>query len=233
MGFYYTPRTLMYTLNYEQDKELAKKLLKHDWRMISNIKNYDLELVAPHIKDSLTFVSKMYIPHAKDVEEMYKIIEYAYNCKNIFRKHIMDFTASSLSPGRYGRGNKTLFDLSNERFRNVVIDILEKNPVYIMILNDSVVKSLFQKLNMNYYQYVNNIDFSKLKKIVEKVNESSKKQYLRPYEKLRDRNLGGSGWWGDEYSINESNIEDKIEIMMKEFPDKTDLHSILLLWKMS
>jgi hypothetical protein len=233
MGFYYTPKTLMYTLDYQKDKELAKKLLKHDWRMISNIKNYNLELVAPHIKDSLTFVSKMYLPNAKDSEEMYKIIEYAYQCKNIFKKQIMDYVGSSLSPNKYGGQSRSLFDLSNKRFRNVVVDILEKNPVYILILTDSVVKDLFGLLKIDYHKYVSKINFEELKKLTDKINDNSRKQRLRPYEKLRDRYLGGSGWWGNEYSINSSNFEDKIEKMMAEFPDNQGLHSILLLWKMS
>ena len=224
MGFFYTPDTIMRPLNYVGNEELCRSLLKHDWRMISNMYNYDFDLIKPYIASSLTFLSKVDLRSISDLDKLAEIIEFTYSKHKIFRRQLMEYILS--------------FDhikiLDCKKIRDIVINILNDAPEYTLVIEDLALKRLFAKLGMDYSEFIQAQNFANIyKKLSKHKSKSSSRSNYKPYKIYGNRLFGCGLYWTPSHLVSEKNIDQKVESMLNDFPNKSDLHSILLLWKLS
>lgn len=149
MGLYFSESTIMRPVHYPGNEEFCKMLLKHDWRMISNIVNYDLELIKPYIDNSMTFLSKVNFGQTSK-SEVLRIIKYIYSKRKYFKKKIMSFVL------------RDYIDISDdEEFKEMMREIMYENPEYVLIIEHKTLLKLCELIDIDYRHLVLTSDFKK------------------------------------------------------------------------
>jgi len=223
----------MYDIDYQTNKKLCVSLLKHDPRMISNMKNIDFELVKPLVDISLTYIHKINFRELSDVNDVYKIIEYAYRKSKMYKKTIMDFMFTNYAERGYYSSFYTIrnFDINNQNLKKLIKEIIIENPMYVIFIKDEYLTKLFNSIGLDYKEFVSGINF---KKLIKEIEQAKKKvnSFNNLIDLISNKYILHS-WYGKDYVVSEKTKDEKIEKMFEEFPNNNDLNSLLLLLKMS
>jgi hypothetical protein len=244
MGFYYVPKRIMKDIDCSENKELCTMILKHDPKMISQMVKYDFEVVKPLIDKSLTYLNRADLRAAVTPSELSKILVYGYEKSSKFRKDVMDMFFKLIHIDSKKEKNYWLrYDIDSadvSAFKKVAERILTENPMYLIFVNDKVIKKSFKYLGIDYKKTVKSINFKKLYNKVEKAlsREDSRFNYNPKNKVDLAINLLGKNdvhfayWTTNDYVVNSENLEEKISSMIEDFPEITEISSIFLLIKM-
>jgi len=244
MSFRYTSRRIMSDIDCSENKDLCRMILKHDPKMISQMYNIDFELVKPIIDKSITLLERANLRLVTNDDELSEIMLYAYKKSSTFRKQAMEAFFSLLTDEK-SSFNYYIQDLDREgvkldSFNKVATLILTENPIYLLVIKDKILKKAFKHLKLNYQKTVKGFNFKKIYKTVEKRLDKPDGRNFSPssdkteeiLHKISKNDLTNPYWQHSEFMVDSDSIEDKINAMLKDFPDIPEISAIYLLIKM-
>jgi hypothetical protein len=239
MGFYYTPKTIMRDINCAMNGELCRILLKHDPRMISQMYNYDFEMVKPIIDMSVTFLGRADLREAIDEEELSKIMVHAYRKSKTFRKDALEgFFGIMSQASREAQHFTQLSDgtaFNSKAFEKIIKILVEENPIYSIIIENDYYKEMVEFAGLDYKTFVKSINFKKLYKIIAKKIENCDEANSyndRAIAAITKTDVNNAYWRVSNFTISEENIDYNIKRMTKDFPEIPEIPAIYLLIKM-
>jgi hypothetical protein len=211
----YTTNTWMKHVNAQENRQLAAMVLAHDPKMISQIYNYDLELVKPIIDKSITYLNRMNFLRAKDHDELFKIFKYAYGVNKAFRKQLFVAIARMLNKNvNSGWWNATIKgEFILENYSELLYDMFLYDPTYIYAIKPGILKIVLDAQHKTFAEYLNTIKNKDVVKLIEKnLNKFQEKYYYgenySKYEKFKQNIVGY--YWGTE-TIFCKTLEEKID----------------------
>jgi hypothetical protein len=171
---YYSNRPVMKPVVYNEDTKLfVKKLIQHDPNMVGYISNFDLDLLKPVIDQSITYIHRVNLFNAKNMEESVKIAAYSYGKNKAARRFFYDLL------------NRGIMDLNE--LEPQVVSILKENITKIICAEPSVLlfsskefrDFLSKKIGIDIMQLVKfkSMKYDKsIKKIMDLANASELKR---------------------------------------------------------
>jgi hypothetical protein len=248
MSYNYTPRKIMQYVDYSDPnkKEFVKQLLRHDYRMISHVLNFDFELVKEHIEKSISFLELADMRKVASHDDMEKIIRHAYGKTRAFKNQLMHFLMhvkaskeeirdnSYMNP--YKRDSK-LVDFDVSKISDVLEDMFLYDPTIIFAFNEDYLQSILKSTSN---KLIKKINFKKLEKNIMKLmekyeythgkrnNNSDKENNF--FQFIGEEKLATNWWGSDELLVSDS--DKKIQQLQDLFKDRPEFSSIILLIKL-
>jgi hypothetical protein len=211
----YTTNTWMKHVNAQENRQFAEMVLAHDPKMISQIYNYDLELVKPIIDKSITYLNRMNFLRAKDHKELAKILSYAYKANRAFRKQLFVALARLMDDEGRRWWNTTIegeFNIND--YAELFYDMFLYDPLYILTVKPGLIKTVLDFNNKTFADYLLAIRNKDIAKLVDRKleNKSSRNYYnndrYTKYNELKD-NITGFNWGPD--SMFCKTLDEKID----------------------
>jgi hypothetical protein len=246
MSYSYTPRKIMRDVDYgkTENKLFVKKLLEHDYRMISHVSNFDFELVKKYIDGSITFLELADMRKVASHDDIEKIIRYAYNKTRSFKKQFLHFLrhinktllGDSEQYIEYYRQDSHILDFDISRVSDILADMFLYDPTILFAFNENYLNKLFTSVNIDLSMLIKKISFKKTEKAIMKLinkYEHGNAKWSRNKEKdnfftfLGEERLA-STWWGDS-ELFVKDTEKKINQLQDLFKDRPEFLSLILL----
>ncbi len=164
---YYSSRPVMKDVRYtKKNKDFVKKLLAHDPDMLGYVSNFDLDLLAPVIDLSITYLHRVNIFDAANLNEAVNIIKYAYSKNKSARKILYDLFARGLMDLE----SNGVVDIK-EDLSLLFSDVVKNNPTILVFSNEEFKSFLENKLKIDLGKLANSINYNKFTKKIMELSE--------------------------------------------------------------
>jgi hypothetical protein len=228
----YTTNTWMKHVDAQENRQFAEMVLAHDPKMISQIYNYDLEIVKPIIDKSITYLNRMNFLKAKNYKELARILNYAYKTNRAFKKQLFIALARLMDDDSKRWWNTTIegeFDVKD--YAELFYDMFLYDPIYILAVKPGLIKTILEFNNKTFSEYLVSIRNKDIAKLVDKKMKKERYYYNSSkntkYNQLKD-NITGFHWGAD--SMFCKTLEEKIEELTELSGGLDDKFSSVLLY---
>lgn len=246
MSIYYTPRTSMRTLDYNENPSLAEMLIAHDRRMTANIENIPARVIKPMLdRYGITILEKVGLFGMEDSERS-EVFRHAYSLNKSARRKIVEFavfTSNGSSDSRsYWISNlqSRAYDISG--MKDLILQIFEEYPEYIVFLSSDAAQNIFREMKVGGNSYANFVMKSKftqaaVRRITKTINSHKRDHNSRDdiMNRLSSKNLD-SGWYlNEKATVTQETLSDHIAWLsqVRESVEDDNLQPLLLLLKLN
>jgi len=155
---------------YNSDPEFCNKLVRHDPRMLSAIKDIGLDIATEMINKSSVYVRNIDFHSIDDAIKIFKIAEASFKKNAKSRKFLYRILFNFLLE------DYKLTEPETKALANIFSMILKKYPIVLLVLNFKILKQL-SDIGIDIDNILSKINYSKITKGIQSFIDSERNRY--------------------------------------------------------